>query len=191
MVFHDSELLGKNINNLSLDEIRKVKLKGEFEIPTLEQTLDLCQKRVRLLVELKQVSSLEHFLTLLRARIKPTDVTLASFNQGLVSKLSYLAAEIQRGIITSGPVKELIKTVASTQSNILMVRFPFATAELAEKVHANNLSIFVWGCTGLRDIRSTLELDIDGIISDFPDQVAKELGKRNEVTKALVEKEGA
>ena len=190
VVFHDSELLGKNINNLSLDEIRNVRLKGKFRIPTLEQALDLCQERVRLLVELKQVSSLECFLSLLRARVKPTDVILASFNRDLVSKFSHLAPEIHRGIITGGPVKEPIKALKSAQSDILMVRFPFTTAELAEKVHAHNLSILVWGCTGLRDIQSTLELDIDGIVSDFPDQVAKELGKKED-GKAFVEKRKA
>ncbi len=177
VVFHDPEVLGKNINKLRLAEVRNVKLEGGFEIPALEQALDLCSKRARLMLELKQVHSLERFLKIVAAKAKPHDVILTSFNHNLVSNLSQLAPEIRRGIITAFAVEEPAAATESARADMLIVRCPFATVQLVEEVHAHNLSVFVWGCTGITDIRRVLALDIDGIISDFPDLAAKELGR--------------
>lgn len=177
VIFHDSELLGQDIGKLSLGEIQNVKLKGKFKIPTLEQTLDLCKKRVRVVVELKKVQAVDRLLELSRSIIKPTEIIIASFNRDLVSKASNLAPEIETAIITGCPPEDLIRLAELAECDIIIVRFPFATAELAEKVHVHNLSIFVWDCAGLRDVIDALGLDIDGIISDFPDLVMKELGR--------------
>ncbi len=177
VVFHDPEVLGENINKLRLAEVRNVKREGGFQIPTLEQALDLCSKRVRLMLELKQVHSLERFVKIVAAKAKPRDVILTSFNHNLVSNLSQLAPEIRRGIITAFAVEEPVAMAESARSDGIAVRCPFATVELVEEVHAHNLSVFVWGCTGIEDTRRVLALDIDGIISDFPDLVAKELGR--------------
>lgn len=177
VVFHDPEVLGENINELSLAEVRNVKLEGGFEIPTLEQTLDLCSGRVRLMLELKQVHSLERFVKIVTARVKPRDVILTSFNHNLVSNLSQLAPEIRRGILTAFAVEGPAAATESARADMLIVRCPFATVELVEELHAHNLSVFVWGCTGIEDTRRVLALDIDGIISDFPHLVAEELGR--------------
>lgn len=177
MVYHDAELLGKNITRLSLAEVSSVRLRDRYEIPTLEQTLDLCRKRVKLMLELKQVHSLERFVTLVTEKMEPSDVFLTSFNQDIVLKLSYIAPEIKRGIITAFAVKEPVATVESARAKALAVRCPYATTELVKEVHDSDFYIFVWGCTEPKDIRKTLRRDIDGMISDFPDLVAKELGK--------------
>jgi len=177
VVYHDSEVLDENINKLSLAEVRSVKLRGRYEIPTLEQTLDFCNKRVRFLLELKQVHSLERFLTTVTARVNTADVTLASFNKNLVLELSKLAPEIRRGIITAFAIREPVALAESTRADAIAVRCPFATAELIEEVHDNGLFIFVWGCMNPGDTRRTLGLNIDGMISDFPDLVAEELDR--------------
>ncbi len=50
VVFHDDKLEGKDITKLFLAEVKNIKLQDKFEIPTLEQALDLCRKQVKLLV---------------------------------------------------------------------------------------------------------------------------------------------
>lgn len=178
VIFHDTQLRGTDVRELTLAQIENVKLESRYEIPKLEETLDLCRKRVKLLVELKQLRSFDRFLPLLRSRAELDDVTIASLNQDLVSKLSYLAPEIRRGVITDLPVKDPIRIAELTHSDIIFVRLRFASAELVDNIHRNNLSIFVWDCAGLNDVRNALKLDIDGIISDSPDLVIRQLGMR-------------
>jgi len=174
VIFHDSQLLGTEIRELTLAQIEKIKLKNKYKIPTLEETLDLCRKRVKLDVELKQVWSLERFLQLLRARAEPDDVIISSFNQDLILKLSFLAPEIRRGILTARPVEDPVRITELTRTDLIIMRLPFTTKELADKIRANNLFTFVWDCAGSRAVRNAIKLDIDGIISDSPDLVIKQ-----------------
>jgi len=179
VIHHDPQLQGKDINKMSQDEIRSVRLEGKYEIPTLEETLDLFRNRTGLMIEVKEVRSADNFLTLLRARANLDDVIITSFNHEFILRLSQLAPEIRWGILTGRQVDDPIGLIESKNANDIVVRCPFATAELIESIHARNLAVHVWGCNNMKDIRSALKLDIDSIITDFPDEVAKELSKRN------------
>jgi glycerophosphoryl diester phosphodiesterase len=178
-IHHDPQLQGKDINKMSQDEIRSVRLDGKYKIPTLEETLDLFRYRTGPMIEVKEVRSTDSFLALLRARANLDDVIVTSFNHEFILKLSQLAPEIRRGVLTSRQVDDPVGLIEANNADAIVVRCPFATVELIESVHAHNLAVHVWGCNNMDDIRNTLKLDIDSIITDFPDEVARELGKRN------------
>lgn len=171
VVFHDSDLFGVNIGKLSLAQIESAKPRGKFKIPTLEETLDLCKKRVKVVVELKQVQSLDVLLRLLKSRVQLDDVVIASFRQDLLSNLLQLAPETHRAVIVEGRVRDPIGITELAQSHIVIVKCPFVTAELVRTVHSHSISLLVWGCAGPTEIRDSLKFNIDGIISDSPDLV--------------------
>jgi len=179
IIHHDPQLQGKDINKMSHDEIRSIKLDGKYLIPTLEETLDLLRNRTKPMIEVKEVWSTDSFLALLRARANLDDVIVTSFNHEFILKLSQLAHEIRRGILTGRQVDDPVRLIEANHADAIVVRCPFATVELIESVHAHNLAVHVWGCNNLKDIRRTIKLDIDSIITDFPDEVAKEMSKRN------------
>lgn len=174
VIFHDAKLKGKDIAKLSLAEVEGIELQGRFKIPTLEETLDLCRKRVKLLVEVKQSRSLNRFLTILRSKAELDDIVIASFNRDLISKLAQLAPEIRSGIITALPTPEPAKMLKSAQSAIIVARFTFVDKKLVDKIHASNLLVYVWGCPDINSARKVAKLGVDGIVSDFPDLVMKE-----------------
>jgi len=177
VILHDPQLQGKDINKLSQDEIRGIKLDGKYKVPTLQETLDLFRNRTGLMIEVKEVRSADSFLALLRAGTNLDDVIVTSFNHEFILRLSQLAPEIRRGILTGRQVDDPVGLIESNNADAIAVRCPFATVELIESVHAHNLAIHVWGCNNMNDIRRTLKLDIDSIITDFPDEVARELSK--------------
>ena len=106
VIFHDDELGGKSINTLSLSEIRKVKLAEQYQIPTLEETVNLCHKRIKLMLELKQVGSLDLLLEIVNAGMKPEELFITSFNNKLVKELAAFAPHIQRGILIDGGIAD-------------------------------------------------------------------------------------
>lgn len=176
VVFHDPKIEGTDIARLSLSDIKNMKLQDTFEIPTLEQVLELCRKRTKLLVELKKAQSLDKFLELLEAKVEPNDVTVISFDKDIISELWFLAPEVRTGSITALPLVDPVKLAQSLHCNGIVVKCPFISERLVEKARVQNLSIFVWGCHDMKAVRKMLTLDIDGIISDFPDQVREALG---------------
>jgi glycerophosphoryl diester phosphodiesterase len=175
VIFHDDKLQGADIRKLSLSDVKNTKLQDKFEIPTLEQALDLCHKKVKLLVELKKIWSLDRLLTVLEIKIEPRDITVLSFHKELISGISFMAPEVETALITALPFPDPVKQAQAAQGKGIVVRFPFIDVRLVERARADNYSIFVWGCPDLKAVQKMLKLDIDGIISDFPDLVKQEL----------------
>jgi glycerophosphoryl diester phosphodiesterase len=174
IIFHDPKVEGQEIAKMTLAEIQSVRLEGKYRIPTLEETLDLCRKRLTLLVEIKQARSLDRLLSLLRTRAELKDVIIISFHRDLILNLATLAPDFRRGILTYRPVEDPAGITASAKTDLLLMRLPLTTAELVAKIHASNLSVFLWDCAGLRAVKEALRLGVDGIISDSPDLVLQE-----------------
>jgi glycerophosphoryl diester phosphodiesterase len=178
IVYHDAELFGININRLPLTEIKKVKLRGKFRIPTFEETLDVCMRQVKLVVELKQVQSIDAFVQILRMHGSLNLILVASFREDPLSKLFQLAQETHRAIIIGHQIQNLLDIVKRVQADTVIVKYPLANTELIQEVKSNRMSVLLWGCTSSRDIRTALKLGIDGIISDYPNLVSSLLHTR-------------
>ena len=176
IVYHDAKLFGKDIKHFLLAEIRSVRLNDKFQIPALGQVLDLCRKRTRLMVELKKVWSLDELLTLLKNKAELSDIIVVPFNRGLLSEFKHFAPDVKTGIITVFPFRDPVKLAKSAQCDAIVVRFPFVNSKLVDKAHARGLSVFAWGCPDIKAARKLMRLDINGLISDFPDQIKEELG---------------
>ena len=178
IVYHDAELFGININRLPLTEIKKVKLRGKFRIPTFEETLDVCMRQVKLVVELKQVQSIDVFVQILRMHGSLNLILVASFREDPLSKLFQLAQETHRAIIIGHQVQNLLDIAKRVQADTVIVKYPLANTELIQEVKSNRMSVLIWGCTSSKDIRAALKLGIDGIISDYPNLVSSLLHTR-------------
>ncbi len=174
VIFHDAELNGEEIASVSLAELQSVRLGGKYRIPTLEETLELCRGRTKMMVEVKNVASLDRFLSLLKEKSDLEDVVIASFDPDLVLKLSYSAPDLKRAIITATAVEDPVALGKRTHSDIVAVRFPVADPFMVARAYASGLGVYVWGLT-TRDIRQAIEMDVDGIVSDYPDMVKREL----------------
>ena len=175
VIFHDDELAGRAIGKLSLQEIRKVKLAEHYQIPTLEETLNLCHNRIRVMLELKLVLSLDLFLEIVNAMMKPGELFITSFYPNLVNELADFAPQIQRGILTGFSVEDPLKVMDSTRAKIMLPRFPYANAELVNTLHTHSYSIMVWDCNSKQELHTALEWGVEGIITDSPDVLALEL----------------
>ncbi len=175
VIFHDNEIDGRDINQMTFNEIGQVKLQEKYRIPTLEQTLELCHGKTLLNIEIKRVSSLDRFLALVRERLQPDEVVFSSFNRNIVIELANLAPEIQRGILSAFEIKDPVELAKSASSGMVIGRFPSVSNELVRHVHDANLMVFVWGCMNMTEARTALTMDIDGIITDFADEVREEI----------------
>lgn len=178
VVFHEAELLGTEIGRLTAAQIQQVRLEGKYKIPTLPETIGLCRKRVRLILDLKQVRSPDRFLQLTRASVEPDDIGLALADQNLALRLSNLAPEYRRGIIVDDPGEDPVKILESCRCDIIGVAYPYVTEEMVTSVHRKGCFVFVWGCGRREEIKAVLKLEIDGLVSDVPDLVKDELGIR-------------
>jgi len=74
---------------------------------------------------------------------------------------------------TDGHKKNLKRL--SFKPHIYSPHYSLVDKKLLEKLREANIELVVWTVNEKKDIRRMLQLGVDGIISDYPDRVAKEL----------------
>jgi len=173
-IFHNDDIDGRPILQLRSDEMQRKRIRGKFRIPTLEQALKLCGKGTGLIVELKQVRSLEKLLSMLRDYADTERMALVSFDAELVARMAELAPDIRRGVISDAPLERPSAVTHHTGSSAMGVRCQDLRPDLIAQLHEAGTMAFVWGCPDAASVRKALSFDIDGIISDYP-EVVKEV----------------
>jgi glycerophosphoryl diester phosphodiesterase len=179
IVFHDNDIEGRSIAEMNLEAVRQVRLKEKYRVPTLEETLDLCHGKILANLELKLVYSLDRFLEILRSKSTAGELLLSSFHGTLITELADLAPEIRRGLLTGFTVKDPLKLLTMTRAQVMLPRFTFTRMALVDKLHHRDLKLITWDCNTPEDIAKAIAWSVDGIITDNPDYLARELEKES------------
>lgn len=106
-------------------------------------------------------------------------VTLQSFDMNILE-----AIHQQNPKVTTA---QLIENTQSLETNLARLSFqpdiysPYyetVTRELVEQVHARQMKLIPWTVNQVEDMRLLMELEVDGIITDYPDRIEAALGLR-------------
>ena len=174
VVFHDDSINGKSISSLKLRDIQRLRVGSGYRIPTLQQALEVLGRGLVLLVELKQVRSLEQFLSHLRRQVEAAFTVLVSFDAALIGRLSELAPDFTCAVISdlsgAGGITPGHKTAGFKQ-----VRGDAVSAETVKTAHDSGNLVFAWDSGGEDDLRRALRCGIDIIMTDRPDIVIGEI----------------
>ena len=178
IIFHDGEIEGRRISEMSLADINQVRLRRQYKVPLLEETLELCHKQVLLNLEIKLVYSLDRLLDKIKAVMTPDDLLISSFQSTLITKLADMAPDFRRGILTSFPPKDPLKLMSLTRAQVMLPMFSSTNMALVDRLHHRELSLIVWKCNSTEELRSALSWEVDGIITDNPDSLLIELRRQ-------------
>jgi glycerophosphoryl diester phosphodiesterase len=170
-VYHDDRIGGRSLADMTAEEVCKVRIRDKYIIPSLEDALEACGGEMILMVELKQVRSLDDFLQVLRAEADMKLVVVVSFNSKLIKRLSVIAPGIMKAVIGGKGPEGGAGAGQKSSSGIVSLRPAELEAAKVAAVHAGGGLVFVWDCTDADSVRHALGFEIDGIISDFPDLV--------------------
>ncbi|MCX6007190.1 MAG: glycerophosphodiester phosphodiesterase [Chloroflexi bacterium] len=173
-IFHDDDAAGKPIATMTSDEMHEIRVKDKYLVPTLQQTLELLGHAPILIVELKQVRSLDKFLKILRSYADVTRTVIVSFSKELIARMADLAPDIMRAVITNTGVKNADAITQSTHSMAIGMACRDLNNDVISRLHKDGTMVFVWDCTDADTVHRALKFDIDGVISDVPDVVKQE-----------------
>ena len=171
VIHHDDDIGGRGIGSLALAEIAVCRVSGGYRIPTLREALEVLGRGLVLLVELKQVRSLEKFLSLLRRHVDAAFKVLVSFDAALIEKLALLAPDFPRAVIGE-PAGAGHTAVAA---GFTQVQANIVTGDLVKEAHDRGGLVFVRDGGEEEDLRRALRCGIDIIMTDRPDVVIREI----------------
>jgi glycerophosphoryl diester phosphodiesterase len=149
-------------------------------IPTLEETLDFVDGRVRLCIEIKGHTTADSLRTawetvsILRKRNYLQRVVVSSFDPQALQTLKtwepLIATSLdptpQDGSLTPW---ELCQQVLGNNINAMQHTYDKITPELLDECHQHGFSLWAWTVNEPDDMRRVIELGVDAIMTNYAD----------------------
>jgi glycerophosphoryl diester phosphodiesterase len=173
VVIHDAEVdrttnSRGSVRCLTLDEVKRLTAgKGE-KIPTLEEALDFLDRKVRILVELKELGLEGNTLSLIREKGLEENVIIVSFHEEALRRMRELSEKVETGLIYVRH-ENPIETALRLKANYLIPFYKHARATDVEKAHERGLKVIVWTINEREEAVKYAEWGVDGVASDKPD----------------------
>lgn len=177
IVIHDADVKKTTngeglVNELTLDQIKDFSTEKGEKIPTLKEALDLLDKRVRVLIELKEEGLEEEVLRLVHEKNLGKNVILVSFIEEVLRKVRELDKTVETGLIYAKH-KNPLKAALELKAQYLVGFYRFVHKANVEKAHENGLKVVVWTVNTPEEIAAYIKKGVDGVASDKPDLLMK------------------
>jgi glycerophosphoryl diester phosphodiesterase len=179
VVFHDFTVDrltngSGEINKLSLQELKALQINNQYQIPTLEEVLQLIDKRCWINIELKGRNTATSTLELVKKFITEYNWTLdhfliSSFQREELETLRNLDSFISMAILTNASVEQAIDWATELQAKAIHPHFSLLTFENCLLTQEKGFQINTWTVNESATISHMKQFPINGIISDFPD----------------------
>ncbi|WP_395045212.1 glycerophosphodiester phosphodiesterase [Flavobacterium sp.] len=175
MVIHD-ETIDKTtskkgyVNDFTSSELNKL------NIPTLEKVFDLIDKKCFVNIEIKDNKATKFVVELIQKYITEKNwnknlFQISSFEWTILKDISKVKPKLQLGILTEYSVEEALLFAKKIKAHSINPYFKLLNVGNVKLIHENGFKIFPWTVNSSEDITFVKSLNVDGIISDFPDKI--------------------
>ena len=164
------------INSFTLSELKALRIDNLHEIPTLEEVLDLIDKKIFINIELKGkntakpvVDVIESYLN--RGNWNYNHFLVSSFDWNALQEVRSLNPNIALGVLTQTDLGLAIGFADFIQAKSIHPYFHLLTKENTALMQQKRFQVFPWTVNELEDIQKIKSFQVEGIISDFPDRL--------------------
>jgi len=177
-VFHDSSINGRKINSLPLAEINKIVQSKNYQVPELEEVLNLTAGKVKVQIEIKQQGYEKEVAEIALKILKPEDFTIISFHPKSLQTIKQFFSEVKTGLIIGTDYGRITQILwfAFNRSKILAYTDMFSIdwriwISGFSKLIPASYPLFVWTADGESLIKSLLsDSAVSGIVTNLPDR---------------------
>ncbi len=179
-VLHDAVLGGKPLARLELRQARELAERlRHIQLPTLEQVIAALPRSVGLNVEIKATGIGPAVVAALADQGAIERTICSSFHYPTIREMAELRTLVRTGILADSPLPDAVAEIRQARAQALFLKHTLASHALVTEVKKAGFQVFVWTVNSEADLKSMLELGVDGIITDFPDRLAGLLGKKS------------
>jgi glycerophosphoryl diester phosphodiesterase len=180
VVFHDETLdrmtngLGA-ISDYTSADLKKLTIDKTHEIPTLAEVFSECPNEILINIEIKDSKATEAVVRLISQEIKSgrsdSTILVSSFDWNILKLVRAMNADIQLGVLTEKNIDQAIDFAQSIQALSIHPNHRALDAENASLIREKGYQIHTWTVNEWADIERMKSLNVDAIITDFPDRI--------------------
>lgn len=160
----------------TLAQLRKLDAGDGELIPTLEEALLAIGRKAMAIIELKDLECTEAVADIITQFVQERgftyhDFLVVSFDHVQLKKLRSINPRILVGANIVGVPVDLAHFGDLCAAWSINAGFHHLPPELIEDAHMRGIRVFAWTVNFPDDIEDVLELDVDGIITNYPDRL--------------------
>jgi glycerophosphoryl diester phosphodiesterase len=177
-----------SVKNLTFEQLRSLdagswkgeEFKGE-QIPTFDEILDRYHGKVGILIELKAPELYPGIEAQVAQELKERNLDKPQNEKIIIQSFNFESMKITNSLLPKVPIGVLTSNRAHTTEQALKEFAAYAdyfnpsygivSKELVDQVHALGMKIQSWTVRSQEAADFLLEMNVDGIITDYPDYV--------------------
>jgi glycerophosphoryl diester phosphodiesterase len=174
------KLCGKsgNIEDLTINQLQEFLIDNKFKIPTLQSALNQLKKPILVNIELKGLNTYLSTSLIIKDLLSKEiwseeNFLISSFRWEEVKKFQYSIKNIPVGLIVpnSKTINEAIEFAKKINAQSIHPNYKHLNRKIVKKIKKNGFKVFAWTVNKKDDINIIKKMNVDGIISDYPDRI--------------------
>ena len=175
MVIHDETMDRTTAAKGFVKDCTSLEL-NKLGIPTLEAVLQLINQKCHVNIEIKAENATEKVVALVEKYILENNwnyhqFQISSFIWESLEQISKLNSSILLGVLTENEVENALAFAKKINAHSINPYFKLLNSENVTAIHRNGFKIYTWTVNSEEDLTFVKSLNVDGIISDFPDRI--------------------
>ncbi|MCF6131087.1 glycerophosphodiester phosphodiesterase [Flavobacterium wongokense] len=145
-------------------------------IPTLKAVFELIDRKCFINVELKSFETADKVVGIIEQFISGknwdyADFVVSSFDWNALQQVHFLNDKIRIGILTNTDLDLAMAFAKFIKAYSIHPYYHLLTAENVVQMQSKNFKVYPWTINEPEDIIFVKSLQVDGIITDFPDRI--------------------
>ena len=164
------------ISDLTLSELKQLRINGCIEIPTLEEVLTLFNKKHLINIELKGSDTAELVCDCIDRNVREDkfdykNFIVSSFQREELARVANYNVKVPLGILTQASVDQALEWAEEFSAIAIHPHFSLLTTENVALTRQKGYQIFTWTVNEFEDIERVKSFGVNGIITDFSDRI--------------------
>lgn len=145
-------------------------------IPTLQEVFDLLPATVFVNIEIKAIEATEKVVELITKQralkeLPYSQFQISSFDWNVLRIVKSVDPTILLGVLTEDAFDEAVTFAEQINAHSINPFFHLLTPENIHLAHQKGFKVYPWTVNSPEDITFVRNLNVDGIISDYPDRL--------------------
>ena len=153
-------------------ELLGIELNDGQRLLTLPRAFATIPERVGVMVEIKAIRSFQKLADFIQRQAKHREVLVTSFDLSLLQRLQDCVPSLRLGVVSKTLAKLSKARKMGLHFEDVCLDFQCLTASHVTNLKREYGRVFAWTVDRPRDIRKMIDCEVDGIISNRPDEVA-------------------
>lgn len=164
------------VSEKSFSEIRKLETKNKEKIPTIQEALDLINKKSKVAIELKVKGIAEPISKIIEEYVRKkgwnyNHFVIFSFHRKELHKFHALSPNIPIALLIVFTRLRHARFVKKEKVFAFGINISRLTKRFIKKAHEKEIKVFTYTVNEPKLIEKAKKMGVDGIISDYPDRI--------------------